>query len=286
MENDQWRNLSFSQRYGYEQLPGPMQLEHLSEDLRRAIWNTVFRELGAEYYASVSDRKELARILGTLLKKVEDEVIANGGMLDEVKKIIMVQNFNATLDLVEMLLGSRLTSQDFPRQITALLGKYKAAYWLDKVGAVYLFSPQASKEQGEATCKAIEILNDSNMSGAVTHLREAAKHINAGQYADSIVDSIHAVESVACKIDSKKKSLRGALTSLEAKGLQFNKTFISALIELYKYTNHEQGLRHALVEQDAPNVGVDEAVFMYGACASFSAYLVNKYQALQQAGGI
>ena len=30
---------TFSQRYGYESLPEPMQLEELSDDLRREIWN-------------------------------------------------------------------------------------------------------------------------------------------------------------------------------------------------------------------------------------------------------
>ncbi len=32
-------HLTFSQRHGYESLPEPMQLEELSDDLRREIWN-------------------------------------------------------------------------------------------------------------------------------------------------------------------------------------------------------------------------------------------------------
>ena len=34
-------HLTFSQRYGYEPLPEPMRLEHISDDLRREIWNAL-----------------------------------------------------------------------------------------------------------------------------------------------------------------------------------------------------------------------------------------------------
>ena len=41
-------------------------------------------------------------------------------------------------------------------------------------------------------------------------------------------------------------------------------------------------LRYALLNQGSPNVGLDEAVFMFGACASFAAYLVKKHRQMQQ----
>ena len=33
-----------------------------------------------------------------------------------------------------------------------------------------------------------------------------------------------------------------------------------------------------LIERDAADVDMDEAMFMYSACASFAAYLVNKHR--------
>ena len=48
------------------------------------------------------------------------------------------------------------------------------------------------------------------------------------------------------------------------------------------YTYDEQGIRHALTDQAAADVGLDEAMFMFGACASFAAYLTNKHR---QVGG-
>ena len=122
------------------------------------------------------------------------------------------------------------------------------------------------------------------MDGAATHLRNAAEHINAQQYADSIADSIHAVESVARTIAPKASETLGpALNSLEDAGLLKHSDLKEALRKLYHYTCDEQGIRHALLDKDAPDVGLDEAVFMFGACASFADYLVRKHR--QQAGG-
>ena len=121
------------------------------------------------------------------------------------------------------------------------------------------------------------------MDGSATHLRQAAEHINAGQYADSIADSIHAVESVARTIDpGSGKTLGPALRSLERAGVLKHPALREAFEKLYGYTNDEEGVRHALLEKGSADVGLDEAVFMFGACASFAAYLTGKHR---QAGG-
>ena len=78
------------------------------------------------------------------------------------------------------------------------------------------------------------------------------------------------------------RTLGPALDSLERAGLLNHRALKNAFDNLYGYTSDEQGVRHALLERDAADVGLDEAIFMYGACASFAAYLVNKHQ---KAGG-
>ena len=120
------------------------------------------------------------------------------------------------------------------------------------------------------------------MEGAATHLRDAAAHINARQFADSISDSIHAVESVARRIDPKSNTLGDALKALEKKGLLTNGQLKTGFEKIYAYTNNEEGIRHAQVFKDSPDVDLDEAMFMFGACASFAAYLVNKHHKMQE----
>ena len=44
-------------------------------------------------------------------------------------------------------------------------------------------------------------------------------------------------------------------------------------------TSDEQGIRHAMLAPADSNVGVDEAVFMLSACASFASYLRRKHMA-------
>ena len=123
------------------------------------------------------------------------------------------------------------------------------------------------------------------MDGAETHLREAAERLSARQYAASIVNSIHAVESVARKIDPKgSKALGPALDSLEKAGFSVHPALKEGFKKLYGYTNDEPGLRHPLIDKGAPDVGLDEAVFMFGACAFFAAYLANKHRDLQGGG--
>ena len=144
--------------------------------------------------------------------------------------------------------------------------------------------PRISREAGEATRQAIETLNAGSTDGAATHLRQATEHINSGQHADSIADSIHAVESVACTIDQKaNKTLGPALDSLEKAGVLKHPALKEAFKKLYGYTSDEEGIRHALLDKDAADVGLNEAIFMFGACASFAAYLTEKHR---QAGGV
>ena len=54
-----------------------------------------------------------------------------------------------------------------------------------------------------------------------------------------------------------------------------------AFNKLYGYTSAEQGIRHVLLDRADHNVGMDEAVFMLGACASFASYLWRKHTVRQ-----
>ena len=115
------------------------------------------------------------------------------------------------------------------------------------------------------------------MTGASAHLRQAAGHLRHGRHAESIAASVTAVESVARLIDpSASRNLGPALNSLEKSGLLKHKALKKGILSLYGYASDEQGVRHALLDKQAADVGEDEALFMYGACACFAAYLADK----------
>ena len=57
---------------------------------------------------------------------------------------------------------------------------------------------------------------------------------------------------------------------------------ISDDLRLNLWDSDEQGIRHSLLNQSSADVGLDEAIFMFRACACFAAYLTRKDQQRRQ----
>ena len=126
--------------------------------------------------------------------------------------------------------------------------------------------------------ESVQLLRRAGLEGSASHFRRAAEYINSNDWAGSIRESIHAVESVARQLDPKSSgTLRGALAALENRRA-LHPALKEAFTKLYGYTSNEQGIRHALLDRSSANVGIDEAVFMLGACASFASYLWRKHE--------
>ncbi len=281
----------FSHRYGYRELPKAMQLEELSSELRREVWNTTRAflndqraEMGWEFCFPAAAAAFVERIFGQLLEKAEDEIPTSyDHVMNMTKELIWAGPFHAVLDLAELMINDPFTGVSFARTIAASFDRLGAPYSVDMSQQPFEFRPHASIAQRDAIKKAVEDIRGSSMHGADIHLRDAAKHINAGQFADAITDSIHAVVSVARTIDDQEsKTLGPALDSLERVGLLKHPSLKQAFKTLYGYTCEEQGIRHPLIAESAANVGLDEALFMYGACASFAGYLVSKHRQIGQ----
>lgn len=280
--------LSFSQRHGYEPLPEALRLEHLSDDLRRELWNRVRRLLqpfkyGGDLFTESGDRF-VEQVLGKHLKRPEDAIPTLYSDASRIfRAVILKEEFSAVLNLVEIICDDEEVDGQFAERVRDLFDQHNAAYSLGKIGRWNRFSPQGSQAQGDAVRQARQVLAKHGMDGAAAHLDQAVEHINARQYADAIADSILAVESVACMIaPGASKTLGPALDTLERQGLLGHRALKEAFSKLYGYTSDEQGIRHALLEQDAPDVGIDEALFMFSACASFAGYLVEKHRKAQE----
>ena len=270
-------------------MPEPMRLEEISDELRKEIWNETRRLLMSiqspyGYFLDETGRF-IERVLGKLHGTAEDQIDTEPDtVFYNFRAWIGNSSFNEVLDLIELVLYERSDIR-FATKIARAFEDHIAAYWLDLSHRPYQFFPRSNKAQGEATRSAIETIRASGMEGADTHLRQAATHINGGQFADSITDSIHAVESVARMIDPESKTLGEALRSLQKSGLLKHPALTEAFSKLYGYASDEQGIRHALLDKTSPDVDLDEAMFMFGACASFAAYLVNKHRKAAQRQG-
>ena len=132
-------NFTFSQRYGYEPLPKPMQLEELSDDLRREIWNITRSNLlknrkssAYSYYFPNDFERFIERILGRILQKPEDEISPDyNEVLSHFKKIILQGRFDHLLSLIELVVKDDSDNYRFARKIAELFDSHAAAYWLD-----------------------------------------------------------------------------------------------------------------------------------------------------------
>ena len=151
------------------------------------------------------------------------------------------------------------------------------AYTIDK-GPPPTILPAVTREEGVVLVHSLQSLRKAGLGGSATHLRNAAQEIVNRDSAAAIRESVHAVESVARQIDPKASTLGPAIKSLEKQG-KLHPALKDALSKLYGYTSDEQGIRHALLEKTTPKAGMNEAVFMLGACASFASYLWRKHSA-------
>lgn len=160
-----------------------------------------------------------------------------------------------------------------PERLNAELEATGCAYRL-RDGMVV---PISSEQMATAFSGALATLG-GEFASSRAHLQAAAKALTKGDYAGSIRESIHAVESVARRI-SGAKTLGPALDKISSSGLHpaLKKDFSS----LYGFTSDEQGIRHALLESDMANIGEQEALYMLGSCAAFAGYLKNRFVSAQ-----
>jgi hypothetical protein len=137
--------------------------------------------------------------------------------------------------------------------------------------------PISSDAEAVILEKAFSDLKASGLAGAREHLKSASAELSAGNFADSIRESIHAVESIVRTLEPSGDFSK-ALSKLEQK-TNIHGAMKKGFLALYGFSSDEQGIRHPLLEKEAPSVDEADAMFMIGACSAFLSYLVNKSRA-------
>ena len=286
-ENEEFYQLTFSQREGLTPLPEPMRLEHVSDDFRNLVWLAVDNAIGQEelsigHKGNANIRHIVLDYTVRVFHWSHDSITHSPSVhRRHLRGIILQQNYDRVLTLVEFILRHNLCPQQLQNDLENAFKEVSLAYTVQTINGLPTIVPRSSEESGAATQQAIETIEQKGPAGAKTHLRSAAEAINEQRYADAVRESIHAVESVARTIDPEAgKTLGPALKSLEKEGVLNHRALKEAFSKLYGYTSDENGIRHALLEEGAADVDLDDAVFMFSACASFAAYLVNRHKQL------
>ncbi len=123
--------------------------------------------------------------------------------------------------------------------------------------------------------KAIEDTVSTKHNTVREHIEKALRLLSdreAPDYANSIKESISAVERMCSIIMGKSTTLGDALSKLQSKGVPINPQMKIAFDKLYAYTNGASGIRHA-GQLDGPDATFAEAKFMLVSCSAFVNYL-------------
>ena len=281
------RTLTFSQREGYEAVPGPLRLEELPATARTSLWNVLYAHLDNNTKL-VGKYIVIDGVWATILRDVHawhhhmplDEwstlqASVSGRLRDFIEQAL----FSRVFDLFEYIMRHERCPSAFVVEVSRAFGSCHLAYVID-VGPPVTILPAATPEEGAELVRNLDDLGKAGLDGCTGHLRKASQCINSGDWAGGVRESIHAVESVAKQVAPKSsKTLGATLNSLENQGVRLHPALKKGLSNLYGYTSDEEGIRHALLDNAEANVTIDEALFMLGACASFASYLWRKHQA-------
>ena len=264
--------LTFEQREGTQSLPGQLKLKELSRAVRARLWALVFQ--------GITEKSDLY-IRGNWLPIVRDYYVDRlhedadrfsqivSDAVSWLKPILLSKSYASCLGFVEFCLRHSAVPYGFANSVEKILLEGGAAYRLLERETI---APISSAEEAEAVKAAVGELVNSGYSGARSHLHNAAQALTAGRYADAVRESIHAVESVALTLSPSSNTLGPALSALEKQGY-IHPAMKSGFSNLYGYTNDEGGIRHALLDDGDPKVTESDALYMFGSCASFAAYL-------------
>ncbi len=290
----EWRELTFSQRDGKAPLPESLQVGQLTIQFKNRIWLVLATSINDnadlhddqslkdyEYFHNsdagnywkkfyVSYHSMMSDTPHDIPKKVLPSTVKKW-----LKDIIFEGEYHEVLTMLEIMLNLKSTPRSIAREIEDCF-KF-SPYFIDRLNESLCIIPITSNRMKESVEQSLDNINKSKLIGAKAHISKASQELNREHFADSIRESIHAVEAAIRTIDPKKsKNFNAALNSLEEREILTHPSLTAAFKKLYGYTCDEQGVRHPLLEKEAPNVGIDEAIFMYGACVSFVDYLANK----------
>lgn len=247
----------------------------MSDALRVTLWNLLATKLDGYW------RNALTLIYYHLLKKpIDDCRYGDSGCQEQFRQEFELCEWHTAYDIVEFIAQNydtivpspdRRTVIRFVRTLNAILEREFSGYRM--VGGE--LTPITNAEEISSIEAALG--SPSRFGGAKEHIRKAlsllAKKPNP-DYENSIKESISAVESI-CKVLSGSESggIEKALSELEQKAY-IHPAMKSAFCKLYGYTSDEEGIRHAIFENQ--KVGFAEAQFMLVACSAFINFVIEK----------
>ena len=279
--------LTFSQEQGVLPLPKQLELNELSTQLRTKLWTTVYIAINGSSEPLYSHTK-LDKNVRLLCFKIHTEFFIrpadsfstnNKKNMEPLKNFILIEEWHDVLSLIQFMLrksySQYITSNLFlllKKRVASDLHSCYAAYTLVDDGRT--IAPAATSEEADALKRTFDDLQANNFEGAKLHLTQSIEALNKGDFAASVRESVHAVESVARRIDGAASTLTPALKRL-ASAQHIHPALAQGYEKIYGYTSDEGGVRHASLSGEIA-VEQEDALYMLGSCAAFVSYMIVK----------
>lgn len=207
----------------------------------------------------------------------------DGSRVEEIIfNTLRTDNYDSVLTLVEYIAGRMLeiskkiyaTNSTFSKATQIYNGVFEKEY----VGYRFV-GTTILPITGEVERDTIENVLNSSFQEVQQHFKKAAAFLAdriSPDYANSIKESISAVERMCSIVLGKSAALGDALKKLETRGAVIHPLLKVAFEKLYGYTNSGSGIRHA-GQLDGPDATFEEADFMLVSCSAFVNYLTSLY---------
>jgi hypothetical protein len=278
------KKLTFEQAEGLALLPTQLSRTEVSRELRAVLWNYIHEEIKkTAEHSSAYGWSTLGEPWDRILKQVH--VYREHQLIDDfqselrraltvVRRVFEEGSYSDIYGWLQFVLSIN-RSREFAERIANILKYCRSPY---RIVADDVICPIGTDEEAATIGKAFADLKASGLAGSREHLKSASAELSAGNFSDSIRESVHAVESVVGVLEPSG-DFGKALAKLEAK-VKIHGALVSGFKSVYGFSSDEQGIRHPLLDKEAPAVDETDAMFMIGACSAFISYLINKSRAV------
>lgn len=265
----------FSDRNGIKSEPTTIQYKSFNERTRTGM-NNLMNNILTGVYGDVitSDKTQnfIRCIHGIVyLKEIKyDKIYRLDECLEMISETIRADDYASVLSLIEYVIVR--VSHDIRKPDPIYL--FNAFFEKEYVGYRFV-GEQIAPIINEMEIQSIEDTLQDSEEAIKDHIEKAVAYISDLQnpdYANSIKESISAVEAACNRIVGKNTTFGDALKNLERNGVIIHSSLKEAFHKLYGYTNSGKGIRHA-GNLDGSDATFAEAEFMLVACSAFINYL-------------
>lgn len=263
----------FSERYGY--VEKPLQLEHMTQELRNRIWNTYRCEISSDFVGLDSHYlEEIMDACGLTFVSVYTEIDLKSN-LESFHKWFMQTEWYRIYDFVEIYMGflQKEERKNTRRSFNEVLKAENAGY--------RVVGNQIVPITNESEISCIESAQKTAYDSVNMHIKKATELFSRRplpDYENSIKESISAVEAICSIItgsSGKNATLGKTIKKLKECGIHIHPSMESAFSSLYGYASDEDGIRHGGI--DFSNVPSEDAKYMLVSCSAFVNYLIEKW---------